>query len=495
MQLSKNFFLASVAALFITACKHKPFVQPGPEVVVEDNFPPQIKSIIINRCATPGCHNAASYQISGGGLLLDSWEHLFDGGNHGAVIIPYSPENSSMLYFTNAHEDLGPVPTDESMKMPLNAAPLSRDEYFTLRNWVKQGAPDKNGNIPFAANPDTRQKIYLAHQGCDYVTVIDAEKHVIMRTIPVGKEYPVEAAHSLKVSPNGNDVLLCYWGSQYIQRMDARTDTIAAQIDVGAANSNMLFFTPNGEHILLTNWFANSLMRISVATGQIRNTYTGNFSAPHGIATNSMADTFYVTEQYGNMLYKIPANGGTITKVSVNGNPPQATGANMPGLHNIIMAPGYDKYFVTCEETNEVRVMNATTHQLIQTIPVGKRPQEMATSRTRPYLFVACLEDSMSNSLYKGSVYIINYNTNEIIKKISDRYYMPHTLSVDDRNGMLYVFSRNIDVSGPTPHHNSSTCYGRSGYYSIYDINALEPLNNRRYEVTVDPYSADVRFK
>ncbi len=477
------------------ACKHPPYVQPAPKVVAEDNFPPQIKNIIVNRCATPGCHNAASYQISGGGLLLDSWEHLFGGGSHGAVIIPYSPENSSMLYFTNAHEDLGPVPTDESMKMPLNSEPLSRAEYITLRDWVKQGAPDKNGVIPFASGADTRQKIYLAHQGCDYVTVIDAEKHVVMRTIPVGREFPIESAHSLKVSPNGHDVFLCFWASQYIQKIDARTDTITGQVNLGNANSNMLFFTPDGQDLLLTNWFSNTLLRINTASGQVVSNYNGAFAAPHGIATNSNADTLYVTEQYGNMLHKIPANGGTIIKVSVTADAPQATGTNMPGLHNIMMTPAYDKYFVTCEETNEVRVMNRYTDQLIQVIPVGKRPQEMAISKTQPYLFVACLEDSTNNSIYKGSVYIINYNTNEIVQRISDRYYLPHALSVDDRNGMLYVFSRNIDPNGPVPHHNSSTCEGRSGYYSIYDINALKPLNNRRYEVTVDPYSSDVRFK
>jgi DNA-binding beta-propeller fold protein YncE len=495
MQLSKIFFLASATALLLAACKHKPFVQPEPEVVVEDNFPPHIKSIIVNRCATPGCHNAASYQVSGGGLLLDSWEHLFDGGSHGAVIIPYSPENSSMLYFTNAHEDLGPVPTDESMKMPLNAEPLSREEYLALRAWVKQGAPDKNGNIPFAANPDTRQKIYLAHQGCDYITVIDAEKHVIMRTIPVGKVVTIESGHSLKVAPDGNNAFVSFWATQYIQQIDTRNDTVKGVIDVTNPNSNMLFFSNNGQELLVTNWYYNALLRFDINTGQKLNTFGGTFTAPHGIASNSTGDTFFVTEQYGNMLYKIPANGGTISTVSVNGNPPQASGSNMPGLHNIMMTPDYGKYFVTCEETNEVRVMNAGTHQLIQTIPVGKRPQEMAISRTKPYIFVACLEDSNSNAIYKGSVYIINYNTNEVVKKITDRYYMPHALSVDDRYGMLYVFSRNIDLNGPAPHHNSSTCDGRSGYYSIYDINTLTPLNNRRYEVTVDPYSSDVRFK
>ena len=477
---------------FTLACKHQPTIQPIQETA--DNFPEEIKNIIVAKCATPGCHNQASYQVSGGGLLLDTWEHLFDGGDHGAVIVPYSPENSSLLYFTNSHSDLGPIPPDD-MKMPLNGTPLSREEYLALRDWVKRGAPDKNGNIPFAANAESRQKIYAAHQACDYVTVIDAEKHVVMRMIPIGKETTIEVAHSLKVAPDGQAAYVSFWAGQYIQKIDTRTDTVSGQIDLPGPNSNMLFFTPDGQELLLTNWYFNNFSRINPVTGQAISTVgTGTFVAPHGIATNAGGDTFYVTEQYGNMLYKIAENGSFL-KITVNSNPPVATGSGQPALHGIIMTPSHDKYFVTCEESNEVRVMNAATDQLMQAIPVGARPQEMAISTTKPYVFVSCLDENNTSSLYKGAVYIINYNTHEIVKKISDRYYMPHALTVDDQNGMLYVFSRNLDLNGPQPHHHSATCAGRSGYYSVYDFNKLEPLNNRRYEVTIDPYSADTRFK
>lgn len=188
----------SLAVLCFASCKHSP--QYTTPVTPEDNFPPEIGKIITTKCATAGCHNAASYQTSGGGLLLDSWQHLFDGGNTGAVIVPFSAENSSLLYFTNTHEDLGPIPPDE-MKMPLNSPPLSREEYMTLRDWVMAGAPDKNGNIPFASNAATRQKVYVLHQGCDYVSVIDAEKNVVMRCIPVGILPTIEISLVLANSP------------------------------------------------------------------------------------------------------------------------------------------------------------------------------------------------------------------------------------------------------------------------------------------------------
>src|SRR5690606_13702283 len=127
------------------------------------------------KCATSGCHNAQSF-ANAGGLRLDSWEHLFNGGNNGAVAIPYNVENSSLLYFLNTDSSFGPiaVPT-----MPLHQPALSQEEYLAVRDWVAGGAPDKNGNIPFADNPDTRQKIYLTQQGCDLLAVIDGEKKVV----------------------------------------------------------------------------------------------------------------------------------------------------------------------------------------------------------------------------------------------------------------------------------------------------------------------------
>ncbi len=490
---SGSYVLFIMLTMLTLSCKHPPFEAPVPEEIVADNYPEQIRSIFVARCATSGCHNKASHQVSGGGLLLDSWEHLFDGGNHGAAIIPYSPENSPLLYFINSHADLGAIPPDD-MKMPLNGEPLSREEYLLIKDWVTKGAPDKNGNIPFASNPDTRQKIYVAHQGCDYVTVIDCEKHVAMRTIPVGKEITIETAQSVTISPDGNTAYISFWGSQYVDEINTGTDTIISHIDIGYPNSTMLSFSPDGQQLLLTNRYANGLVRINPATKQKSATHSGGFVTPSGVAGNQASNLFYVTEQYGNMVYKIPMSGA-ITKVSIDGNAPAATGTNKPGAYNITMAPDYSKYFITCETSNEVRVMDAATDQLIKVIPVGKMPQEMAVSKKQPYLFVSCQEDDATNLLFKGSVYIINYNTLEVVKKINDRYNMPHAITVDDKYGMLYVFNRNIDPNGPVPHHGSSTCQGRIGYYSIYDINTLQPLNNRRYEVTVDPYSAEARFK
>ena len=94
----------------------------------------------------------------------------------------------------------------------------------------------------------------------------------------------------------------------------------------------------------------------------------------------------------------------------------------------------------------------------------------------------------------KGSVYVINYITNEVVQVIYGDFYQPHGITVDDRTGQFVVASSNANPSGPAPHH-ATACGGRAGWYNVYSLNTLQPVNSRRYQVTVMPYSADVRFR
>ncbi len=480
------------ACLFTGAvsCRHE--IRNAEQPVPSDNYPPEVGKIIINRCATAGCHNAASYQTSGGGLLMDSWEHMLDGGNTGAAVVAFSPEHSPLLFFSNPHEDFGPLPAEE-MRMPLNGPPLTREEYIILREWIAAGAPDKNGDIPFAGNPETRQKIYLAHQGCDYVAVIDAEKNIIMRYIPIGTQPTVEGASSIKVAGD-HTAYFHFWGTEVIQQIDTRTDKLTRTLETGYPNSARLSVAPDGSQILLTNIFMNSLLNFNTQNGIITDRYgIGSLRSPHGVTANRTFDTFYVTERYGNGMHKI-ASDGTHKQIPLD-NQPFNTNAGGLNPYAIQMSPDNTRYFVSCSNSNEIRVIDVGIDQLIAVIPVGLTPQEMAVSVRQPYLFVTCMDDPSLIPVFKGSVYVINYHTLEVVARITDRFYMPHALAVDDVYGRLYVFSRNVDTDGPQPHHPSAQCEGRNGYYSVYDFLKMVPVNNRRYEVTVEPYAADTRFK
>jgi DNA-binding beta-propeller fold protein YncE len=491
MEISKvKMTLIMVITVMVTACTHEPYVKPQ-EITTDSlgNFPPDIGRIIVSRCATAGCHNSLSYQ-NAAGLRLDSWEALFDGSVSGAVIVPYSPENSSMLFFINPDPDLGPTAVPQ---MPLNMAALTKDEYLRIRDWVTAGAPDKNGNIPFGSNISGRSKIYLTNQGCDLVAVIDAEKKVVMRYIKVGRSNGIEVAHYLKTSSDGY-AYVSFTGGEYLQKIDMEKDTVVSDVFLGPGSWNAIHISEDGKKLLIGDYSGGGKLAFINTTSMTIDQLVdfGIMPYPHGIASNRSFDTFYVTAQYGNYVWKFSfGNTPFFEQLSIDGMEPNTLPSRNP--HEIMMAPDYSKYFLTCDKSNEVRVMSTSTDEVIDSISVGVFPQTMALSKSKPYLFVTCSEDYSSFSGFRGSVYVINYNTHEVVKKIDAQFYQPHGISVDEKNGLLFVGNRNVDVNGPAPHHTSS-CGGRNGYYIVFDLNTLEKLP-KRYEVSVDPYSSDTRFK
>ncbi|MBC7555041.1 MAG: hypothetical protein H7257_13820 [Taibaiella sp.] len=496
-----KWLLLSVVLLMVIlpACKHD---GPAPASIAGGNYPAEVGNILVAKCAVAGCHNAASY-ANAADVLLDTWEHLFRGGTSGAEVVPYSPDYSPLLYFVNTDPAQGVVaePTMPLSNSSTHREPLTKSEYAVLKNWIANGAPDKNGNIAFAANPDTRQKIYITQQGCDQMAVIDAQSHLIMRYIPVGTlPAQVESPHCTRVSSDGMNAYVSFLGGNYIQKADTRTDKITAAANVGYGSWNILYPAPADTALVASNWRGNGALAYFTTAGMAPVKPLYNSGAllvyPHGITSNRAFDTFFVTAQYGNTIYKLSATQLLYKKISLNGLPAVTTTSTSntnPDPHEILMLHDYSRYFVSCQGSNEVKLMDAHADIVIATIPVGISPQEMALSTTKPYLFVTCTEDNTTVSGMKGSVYMINYNTLET-RKIEGDFYQPHGIAVDDINGVVYIASTNANPAGPAPHH-ATACGGRAGWYSLYDLNTLQPLNRNRYQMLVMPYSAAVRFR
>ncbi|WP_276132672.1 c-type cytochrome domain-containing protein [Polluticoccus soli] len=482
-------------SLTVISCKHEPLIPKQPN---GSGYPDEVAKIFVNKCATAGCHNAASYE-GAGGLRMDTWEQLFNGGNNGSAIVPYSIEFSPLLYYINTDFNLGIVaqPT-----MPKDNPPLSKEEYITIRDWVAKGAPDKSGNIPFASDPATRQKIYITMQACDQVAVIDAQKKVVMRYIPVGTSAIAEVPHYLRSTTDGKYAFVSFVAGTTLQKIETSTDKVVEDIQLPTNPSgswNVFALSPDASKVLVSDWRASGrLVYIDLLTMKMK-VYPG-FTYPHGIASNPSFDTFYVTSQYGNAMYKLSLDGFVNKQISLDGKTPVVTpdtSSSMLNPHEILMAPDYSKYFITCERSNEVRVLNRSRDSVIKVIPVGAKPQEFAISRKKPYLFVTCMDDQptkLGDVTFVGSVYVIDYNTLSVVNVIRGNFSSPHGITVDDVNNTVCFASRNVNPTGPKPHHTSS-CTGANGSYHVYDMTTFQPADKRRFEVLPDPYSADARFK
>lgn len=460
---------------------------------VRTNYPQEISEIITTKCATAGCHNSKSYQ-NAANLDLTDWTSMMRGGVSGAVVIPYNVGLSSLFQFINTYEDLG---LSAKPTMPINQAALNREEVLAFKNWINQGCPSAKGEIPFGENYNKRSKAYITNQGCDWVSVVDAASGLVMRYVKVGHDNgpTPELPHCLRVSPDGKYWYVCFTNGSYFQKFDAGADTLVAEINIGVGAWNILKISQDSRFAYVSDYSPDGkLVEVDLQTMTKKATIysPGLFEFPHGIAYSKTGDTIYITAQYGNMIYRFIPSLPKVDKISLEKGKLPVTTSKLLDPHEIMMSPDYTKYFITCEASNELRVMDAATDTLLKVIPMGVYPLEFSFSIKRNRLYVVNQEDpNPKYPGFKGSVYVVDMSTLQVVDKIYERFYQPHGIAVDAVNGLLYVSSRNADPNGPAPHHISE-CNGRNGFYHIIDIYSGK-LKRTSAELSVDPYSLDVR--
>ena len=454
---------------------------------VETNYPTDVENIITTRCAITGCHVTNSKDAAAG-LDLSSWDKMFNGTNVGSAVIPYSSKFSPLLYFVNTDSLDGLVnrPT-----MPLNSAPLTTNQYHLLRDWIEAGAPDKSGFVKFSDNPN-RKKIYISNQGCDNVSVLDAEKKVIIRYFEVGtipEANPPETPHSIKVTPDNKWLIVIFSGANqgYMQVYDTKTDLLVKNISIGIGGWNTMAISSDSKYVYAADFNNGNVVFVDLDAGITTKTFNLG-SGLHGVGLNKTDDTLYIAQNLSSGLFKIPINDiSNFENFDLNAVQP-APGNLKP--HEINFSPDWSNYFITCEGTsaNQVRVYNAHNDQLIKVINVGIKPVEMSFSEKRKLLFVTCMEDHFF-PFTTGSVRVIDLNTLNEINQI-EVGWQPHDLEVDDVEGLVYVANRNY--GGPAPHH-AAACGGQNGYLVAIDMNTMKLSPKVKAELSVDPYSITIK--
>lgn len=450
-------------------------------------YPEDVGKIVITKCATSGCHNDRS-KGAAGGLSMESWDKLFEGGNGSASVIPFRHDYSTFFSYVNTYKDLGVtlVPT-----MPYNKPALSKEEVLLLRDWINNGAPNKDGEIKFADDPK-RKKFYVTNQGCDVVTVFDQQTLLPMRYINIGSSSGIESPHMIRISPDGDYWYVILLSGNYLEKYRTTDDRFIGKAFIGPGSWNTFVISSDSKTAYCID--LNSNGKICTVDLNTLNVVTQKgFAYPHGSALNSSNDILYVTQQSNSSkIYKIPvADFSSFSEINLYSTPPP----KFLNSHELRFTPDGSKYFVTCQGTDEVRVFDASNDALIKIIPVGNAPSELSFSKTTDHLFVTCMDDTITFPGKRGSVAIIDYETNTIEKFIYTGH-QPHGIEVDDEKKLVYVINRNATKDGPAPHH-SNECGGRNGNVSFIDLNTLNMLSSgsstKKVEISVDPYSVAIR--
>ncbi len=474
-------FLGSILiliALIFVACKK----DSAP--LIYGDYPTEVGKIIINKCATSGCHNSQSYQAAAD-LNLSTYKDLFKGSVNGSPVIPFRSDFSSLCYFINTYEDLGSIniPT-----MPLNGTKLTKDEVNTIKNWIDKGAPDMNGNVMWSDMPN-QKKYYVLNQGCDVVTVFDGISKLPIRYITVGNKLTVsESPHMIKVSPDGKYWYVIFLNNSIFQKYSTQTNALLGEVSLGGVlDWNTMRISDDGKRAYLVSWQANSRLAVVNTENMTLLKNVGGISNAHGCALNKTNDTIYITAQAGNYIYKIDTGFTSLNTIIIDNSSIINSTAGTIDPHGIIFSPDGSKYFITCQASNEVRVLRTLDNALLATIPTGQYPQEIAMSIKKNSIYISCQKDPNSNPRILGSVTEINMDTYQYSNyKVG---YQPHGIEVDDDLDLIIVANRNILSSGPVPHHTGEC--GRNGFINYFNLSTFSLLN-KKTEVASDPYSIAV---
>ena len=444
-------------------------------------YPDAVGSLLLKNCAVSGCHNSQSKDACGG-LSLETWENLMEGGSSGSVVVPFRPDFSTLMYYTNSYDEFGSIQL--TPKMPVGGNALSKPEMKILNDWILAGAPNRKGFVKFS-DYENREKIYVVNNGCDVVAILDPETERTMRYVSVGISPAIEGPTMVKVAPDQKHWYVIFGGGTVIQKFRTSDNKVTGHINIGSGVWTSFAISPDSRRAYITDiQFDGKIVCVDLENLQVIATLSTGWRYPFDIAVDHTGNILYAVPNLGNFLYKINItniNNPVIAELSMEQGYPVNYSSSLDP-YSIQFNANQSKYFVVCRGSSELRIFQTGNDSLLAVIPVGTKASRMAISQQTPYLFVSCEGAYPSR---ESAIYVVNHQTNSYV---TDVYagFDSRGIVLSDATGMIYVANRNVSSGGPAAHHES-VCSGKNGYLTALDIMNHQLIPGYRVEVSVDP--------
>ncbi len=169
------------------------------------------------------------------GLRVDTWQHLIEGSEHGAVFIAYDAENSLLVEVAEhaAAEDRPGAPTPEEIAL--------------VREWIEAGARNDASEAPYA---NATALAYVANQNAASVSVIDMEHNLVIRTVDLTEYGFSENAkpHDVVVEPGGAHWYVSLIGENVVLKFNRDNEIVGrAEFEV----PGMLTLDPTSDRLFV----------------------------------------------------------------------------------------------------------------------------------------------------------------------------------------------------------------------------------------------------
>lgn len=237
-----------------------------------------------------------------------------------------------------------------------------------------------------AALSSPLQRLYVANEGSDSISVIDPAMGSVITRVPTGPH-----PHNVNVDPSGRYFYVTNYGGNALQVFDVKTHTLISTVRVGDHPAHVVP-EPTGKTLYVSNEGGNTLSVISVPDFRVTESLALKGQGPHG----------HVISPDGRILLTPNSRSGDVSVIDLvqqkteliklpSGAKPVAMGITSDGKFA----------FVTDAGLNQVHKIDLAQKVVMASLSVGKRPIQVPVHPTRPFLYIPCMEDG---ALYKVNI-------------------------------------------------------------------------------------------
>jgi YVTN family beta-propeller protein len=285
----------------------------------------------------------------------------------------------------------------------------------------KSGIDVNTFPVGIAVNPNTN-KVYVANEYSNTVSVIDTETDKVQATINVGS-FP----YGIDINPLNNRIYVTNRGSDTVSVIDGSIDTKLLDISVGESPVGIAV-NPTANWIYVTNFVDGTLSIIDDITNEINDTLPVG-KGPYGIAVNPLSNKIYITNVDSNTVSVIDGKTKNITaKIPVGKKP--------AGLA-IDITEGNNRLYVTNLASDSVSVIDTLTNKVIDNIAsIGDSPVGIAVNPSTSKLYVSNIASNTVSVLDTKAINTEDINNNKNKTK-TDTILLPTTAIKKNNNVIL----------------------------------------------------------
>ncbi len=335
------------------------------------------------------------------------------------------------------------------------------------------------GSSPYGLAVDTaNDRLYVANQGSDNVTVLNATTGAAEGAIGVGVE-----PRSVAVNESSGRVYVTNWGSNNVSVIDAATDTVLGSVPVGGMPEDILVDSANG-YVYVTNWQSDNVTVFSCASDTVEGSIAVG-TTPTGLLLNPANDEVYVVNRDSYNLSVIDGSNNSV--VETVALPSQS------GPVEMTLDSATGDLFVTDWYSNNVTVVDMASARAVAELPVGLSPWGIGLDATDGDLYVANSGESnvsvigAASEKIVGSVLVGGGPTGLAIDPSTGEVFTANggsgTVSAIAPTG-TFTYPVVFAESGlPTGTNWSVTLNGSTNRSTLSTVNFLEP--NGRYPFSI----------